>query len=63
VTNKQLASARRAFRQFPGATPIKRGETIIPVFKGGEGEPIEVTEAMSPAQVEQEILTSCEAYA
>ena len=59
MNNKQLAAARKALRRFPGVRPVKQGDTITLRRAGIDGEPIQVTEEMSGADLEGLVRASC----
>ncbi len=59
MTNKQLASARRAMNAFPHLRVEKVGETLTP-FKGSiAGQAVTVTENMDERDVASALTQSC----
>jgi hypothetical protein len=66
MTNKQLAGARRAMRQFPDLSVRKTGGVLTPYRLDAPettAGPLTVTDAMGEQQITFDLIALCEAIA
>ena len=60
MTNAQLAAARRVNSAFPLIRFVKSGSTLVPRLGAISGAQIEITEGMSPQDVQGLLTEACE---